>query len=76
MAEKNVTEKNVDAIADQEPPQYGALHEKAGEKQHAELIDDTNRRASVAKNIVENPLQVSYQPIYFTLCIHQSENRH
>jgi hypothetical protein len=28
MAEKNVTEKNVDAITDQEPPQYGALHER------------------------------------------------
>lgn len=75
MAEKNVAEKNVDAIADQEPPQYGALHEKAGEKQHAELIDDTNRRASVAKNIVENPLHVSHEPICFTLCIYQSENR-
>jgi hypothetical protein len=40
------------------------------------MRDDTNRRASVAKNIVENPLQVSHQRVYFTLCIYQSENRH
>lgn len=64
MAEKNVTEKNVDAITDQEPPQYGALHEKVDEKPQTELVDDTGRRSSVAMNIVENPLQVSGESIY------------
>ncbi|KAJ4346418.1 uncharacterized protein N0V89_010347 [Didymosphaeria variabile] len=57
MAEKN--EKNIDTINDPgvEPPQYGALHEKSEHKPQTELVDDTGRRASVAMNIVENPLQ-------------------
>lgn len=53
------SEKNIDTIQDPEPPQYGALHEKADQKPETELVDDTGRRASVAMNIVENPLQVS-----------------
>lgn len=53
-----MAEKNVDAINDPEPPQYGALHEKADQKANTEYVDDTGRRASVAMNIVENPLQV------------------
>ncbi|KAF9737317.1 hypothetical protein PMIN03_004893 [Paraphaeosphaeria minitans] len=52
-----MAEKNMDTINDpSEPPQYGALHEKA-EKPHTELVEQTNRRASVALNIVQNPLQ-------------------
>ena len=54
-----MSEKNMDAIHDSKsPPQYGALHESP-EKPHTELVDDTGaRRASVALNIVQNPLQV------------------
>lgn len=56
-----MAEKNIDTINDpSEPPQYGALHDKSEkpDKPHTELVDDAGRRASVALNIVQNPLQV------------------